>query len=107
MHLDQRKNEGLPKGYVAQSTFWLVDGDEFIGRSSLRHELTEHLLKYGGHIGYDIRPSRRGRGYGTRLLEPTLPEAHKLHIDQVLVTCNTDNLASIKVIEANGGVLRI
>src|SRR5260221_7725031 len=45
----------LPKGWVPDSVFWLVDKEDFIGRVSIRHELTETLLKKGGHIGYYIR----------------------------------------------------
>ena len=54
----QAKGQNLPEGYVPQTTYWLIDNGEFIGRSSIRHTLTEHLLKEGGHIGYDIRPSK-------------------------------------------------
>ncbi len=57
----QSSGQNLTKGYVPQTTFWLVDKDEYIGRVSIRHELTEFLRKEGGHIGYDIRPSKRHR----------------------------------------------
>jgi len=53
----QGKNQ--PKGYVPETTYWLVDNDEFIGRINIRHQLNEHLLRVGGHIGYDICPSQR------------------------------------------------
>jgi predicted acetyltransferase len=62
------------------------------------------LLDYGGHIGYDIRPSARRRGHATAMLAEALPVAAKLGIDRVLVTCDDDNVGSRKVIEANGGV---
>lgn len=103
--LSESKGENLPKGYVPQTTFWLVDGEAFIGRVSIRHILTEHLLREGGHIGYDIRPSKRQRGYGKKILELSLPKAKELRITKVLVTCNETNLGSKKIIEANGGVL--
>ncbi|WP_121866323.1 GNAT family N-acetyltransferase [Glutamicibacter nicotianae] len=48
----------LPEGFVAQSTLWLVHGDEYVGAASLRHELgNDFLREVGGHIGYGIRPS--------------------------------------------------
>lgn len=102
---DEMKGINLPEGYVAATMFWLVDNGEFIGRVQIRHELTEHLLKYGGHIGYYIRPSKRKMGYGKKILELSLVEAQKMGFEKVLLTCDDDNLGSAKIIEANGGVL--
>jgi predicted acetyltransferase len=94
----------LPRGWVASSTFWLVDGDDYIGSVNIRHELTDWLLRFGGHIGYAIRPSRRRRGYGTLICRLALDEAHVIGLDRVLITCDADNVGSRKIIEANGGV---
>ncbi len=58
-----------------------------------------------GHIGYDIAPSFRGRGYGKQMLKLALPEIKKLGIEKALITADEDNYASRKVIEANGGQL--
>ncbi|MGH7204508.1 MAG: GNAT family N-acetyltransferase, partial [Candidatus Levyibacteriota bacterium] len=52
---EESEGKHLPPGYVPQTTYWLVDGDDFIGRVSIRHSLTSELLRLGGHIGYDIR----------------------------------------------------
>lgn len=41
----------------------------------------------------------------TAMLAAALPVARSLGIDQALLTCDEDNLASHRVIEANGGVL--
>ncbi len=95
----------LPPGYVPASTFWLIVGEEVIGRLQIRHELNEHLLKYGGHIGYYIKPSKRRMGYGKEALSLGLIEAGKLGLKKVLVTCDETNIGSRKIIEANGGVL--
>ncbi len=101
----ESRGEGLPDGYVPQTTYWLVDGGTFVGRVSIRRRLTESLLREGGHIGYDIRPSRRRQGYGTRILALALPRAGRLGIPRALVTCDDDNIGSAKIIESNGGVL--
>ncbi|MCR4325820.1 MAG: GNAT family N-acetyltransferase [Patescibacteria group bacterium] len=103
--LGKSEGENLPEGYVPQTDYWLVDGSEFIGRVSIRHSLTEHLRQLGGHIGYDIRPSKRRKGYGTKILQLALPKARELGIERVLVTCDAGNAASQKIIEKNGGVL--
>jgi len=62
-----KRNPNRPE-LVPESIFWLIDDDEYIGRVSIRHELTESLLRAGGNIGYDIRPSKRMRGYGLRFI---------------------------------------
>ena len=77
---DQIKGLNLKEGYVPATTFWLIDKGQFIGRANIRHKLNEHLLKYGGHIGYHIRPSKRKMGYGTKILELALAEAKKIII---------------------------
>lgn len=94
---------GLPEGYVPSSTFWLVENDEFIGTGNLRHWLTPPLEKYGGHIGYAIRPSKWGHRYGTLILRLLLEEARSLQIKRVLLTCDEENTMSAKVMINNGG----
>jgi predicted acetyltransferase len=90
-------------GRVKESVFWLVEGDEFIGRTALRHELNANLRLFGGNIGYDIRPSKRRQGYGTLICKLALDEARKIGLRRVMITCDEDNIGSRKIIEANGG----
>lgn len=103
---DGVRGAGLPPGRVPYSTFWLLAGRRVVGRSTVRHRLTPELEHEGGHVGYDVRPSARRRGYGTLLLKLTLGEARRLGLRRVFLTCDADNVASAKVIEKNGGVLR-
>jgi len=102
---DAVTGHGLPEGFVPYSTFWLVEGDQYIGRMSIRHELNEWLRTIGGHIGYGIRSSRRREGHGMRQLALGLVEARALGLERVLLTCDADNIGSRKIIEGNGGVL--
>jgi len=62
-------------------------------------------LEVGGHIGYDIRPSKRKQGYGNKILELALPKTKELGIHKALLTCDEPNTGSQKIIERNGGVL--
>ena len=63
------------------------------------------LERIGGHVGYVVVPECRGRGYATAILAKAVAIARdELGIARVLVTCEENNLASIKVIERNGGV---
>jgi predicted acetyltransferase len=94
------------KGWVPATLLWIVDdGEQVVGRVSIRHRLTEHLLQVGGHIGYAVIPSARRRGHATAALAQALPVAAELGIDPALVTCDDTNIASRRVIEKNGGVL--
>lgn len=97
------RGQNLPEGYVPQTEFWLVDNGEYIGHSKVRQRLNEHLLQIGGHIGYDIRPSKRGRGYGNKILELALVKAREMGIGRARITCDVTNEPSRKIIERNGG----
>lgn len=91
-------------GWVPSTTYWLTDGEELLGAANIRHELNEQLLNFGGHIGYGIKPSARGRGLATKQLALALEKAKSLGIERALITCNRTNVASKQVILRNGGV---
>ena len=103
--LDKEDRSRVGPGRVPESVYWLVEGDSYIGRLSLRHELNDHLRQIGGHIGYDIRPAFRRKGYGRQIVELGLEKARELGLPRVLLTCDFDNVASRKIIEHHGGVL--
>ncbi|MYD10520.1 MAG: GNAT family N-acetyltransferase [Chloroflexi bacterium] len=101
--LRQAESEPLA-GMVPASRFWLIgDTDHYLGDVDVRHCLNEALGRYGGHIGYNIRPSERRKGYGKLICRLGILEARKLGIGDILITCDDDNIGSRKVIEANGG----
>jgi predicted acetyltransferase len=84
--------------------YWLIDDARYVGQSSIRPELgTPYLITYGGHIGYSIRPSHRQQGYGRRILQLALERCREFGLERALVTCDEDNMASRRIIEANGG----
>ena len=91
----------LPPGEVTTSTFWLIDNKEVVGVVRIRHQLIES----DGHIGYDISPDCRNRGYGFQILKLALEKARKIGIEEVILTCSVDNTASKKIIEKNNGKL--
>lgn len=82
----------------------VVDG-AIVGRLSLRHELNDFLQKFGGHIGYGVVPEYRRQGYASQMLSMSLPLAYDLKLQRVLLTCDDDNVGSIRTIEGNGGIL--
>jgi predicted acetyltransferase len=93
-----------PDGWVPSTTWWYVDGPDYLGRVALRHRLTEGLLEVAGHIGYDVRPTARRRGFATAMLAGALSHANAMAIDQALLTCDEDNVGSRIVIERAAGV---
>ena len=95
------------KTILASFLFAFNCNGDLVGRTSIRHVLTEHLLKVGGHIGYGVAPKYRRKGYATEILKESLNyvQTHLPEIKKVLVTCDQDNVGSRKTIENNNGIL--
>jgi predicted acetyltransferase len=92
-------------GYVRRSSYWAVAGGAVVGHIVLRRELNADLEQFGGHVGYEVRPSQRRRGIAREMLGLLLREPDARAIGRILLTCAPENVASNKTIVANGGVL--
>lgn len=57
-------------------------------------------MKCGGHIGYNIRPSERKKGYAKEALNLILKNAYENGLEEALIDCYKDNIASKKAIES-------
>lgn len=101
---DEELGRNIPEGWVPSTTYWLIDGETLLGAAHIRHELNDSLLNIGGHIGYGVKPSVRGRGLATEQLRLALEKAKELGIERALITCDRTNIASRQVILNNGGV---
>lgn len=98
-----RQGREVPEGWVAGTFLVAVDGDEIVGRISVRHELNDYLASFGGHLGYGVKSTHRRRGIATELLAAGLDVLRDVGVARALVTCDHDNLASATVIERAGG----
>ena len=94
----------LPAGWVPSTFLVGVVEGRIVGRISLRHCLNDFLEKVGGHIGYGVVPRKRNRSYATEMLKKSLPFCSSVGLKKVLITCDTDNTGSERVIEKCGGI---
>ena len=96
----------IPAGYVPCLRLWLMDDETFVGNVTIRHWLNEGI-RNRGHVGYEIVPSQRRKGYGKRALELALLFIDEVHIvdGPVEVSCKETNEGSRRIIESCGGKL--
>ncbi len=85
-------------------SYFIEAEGRILGELFIRHRLTPHLEKIGGHVGYKVRPSCRNQGVATAALRLALKQLAIIGVERALVTCNTTNVASAKVIEKCGGL---
>jgi len=102
----QERGANLPASHVPSTFLFAFVGTRIVGRVSIRHSLNTFLERVGGHIGYVVVPEFRRRGYATTILRLAVEIAHeKLGIQRILLTCDDDNIGSIRTIEKNGAIL--
>lgn len=100
------RNASIGNGEWGRSLLYLCfDGERLIGLLQIRYDLPKKLSETYGDVGYGVRPSERGKGYATAMLRYALSVCGEKGMEQVVLGCYEDNLASAAVIQKNGGVL--
>lgn len=92
---------------VPSTTYFAIreSDNKLVGVIDLRHHIDHPILGiWGGHCGYSVRPSERGKGYAKEMLGLNIQNAKRMRIQKLLVVCDETNTASEKAILANGGV---
>jgi len=103
---DQERGVNLLPNHVPETFLFAFKDCSIVGRVTIRHKLDDVLAHDAGHIGYVVVPQLRRRGYATEIRRQALRIAReRLGLDRVLVTCDDDNIGSIRTIEKNGGVM--
>ena len=101
---DMTDESNLKPGLVSQTVFWLLRSDDKVmGMVKVRHRLVESTRINGGHIGFFVHPSYRGKGYGKQALAMALNELKKIGEPEALITVHMENKPSIRIVESNGG----
>lgn len=103
----KKKEYAYSHNKVPGQTFFLIreKDNRLIGIINVRYNLTEEMLKFFGHISYNIRPNERKKGYNKVNLYFGLIEAKKLGLKKVMISCAVDNIGSDKTIKSLGGIL--
>lgn len=99
----QKKEHGLIKGHSASIHLWAVHDSKFIGEFQLRTELTDEVMNSIGSIGYSVRCSEQGKGYGKQILGKGLEFARSQNLEKVILLIEASNIVSRNLCESFGG----
>lgn len=97
----------VPPERVPALTYFGVreEDDEIVGMINLRLALNDFLRTEGGHVGYGVRPTERGKHYATEMLRAALRVYDTFGIREIILTCDKANRASAATIRSCGGEL--
>ncbi len=89
---------------VPAYNFHIDMGEVRAGTISLRVGDHERLVRYAGQVGFAVDPPFRGQHLAERATRLLLPLARVHGLDPLWITCNPDNIASIRTLERLGAM---
>lgn len=99
-YVELEKGIGLPEGFVPSVTYWAVVGGEYAGTVNIRPKLNDGLREFGGHVGFIIRKSMRGKGYCRKIIKLALQECRKLVSEDIILCCDTSNVRAWSALDS-------
>jgi len=93
------QNENIAEKSPRTSTYFYIENEEILGAIRYRHGTNAFIERVIGHAGYETKPSARGKGVARSMLSWLQRNVLR---DNIIITCETDNIASQKVIESCG-----
>ncbi len=104
LHLEKMIPADKKKVFVPVYRFAIKNGKgDRVGHISFKRGDDPHIVDYAGHLGYEIEPLYRGNGYAAQAclaLKPFIAQ----YYDEVIITTDPDNIASIKTILNIGAI---
>lgn len=102
--LENRKNGNhADKDWYFDGHYYMAyDDDRLVGLGCIRNNLTPQAYDIWGHIAAGVRPSERGKGYATKMVEMLTEEAGKLGIEEVIYCHYEQNKISPKILNRLG-----
>lgn len=102
---DNKDQSKISNEFVPSTMLYGFSDNVIVGRFNIRHYLNKNLEKRGGHVGYAVNPTYRGRGYATEMFRLGLDYCKKMNLKKILITCSDSNVPSWKIIEKFNGKL--
>ena len=101
----EESKKGINNNGLKEIFYFAIEEDKIVGHGSVRlnPEVDENINIYG-HIMYGVVPSKRRKGYGTLICKLLIKKAKELGLENIIITCNNDNIASSLIIQNNNGV---
>ena len=99
------KKNGIGNNGVKEIFYFAIEDDKIVGHASIRlnPEVDEDTCKFSGHIMYGVVPSKRKLGYGNKICKMLIEKMVAMGYDEIIITCNDNNIGSKKIIINNGG----
>lgn len=101
----ENKKSGIGNNGIKEIFYFAIEDDKIVGHASIRlnPEIDSDTYKFSGHIMYGVIPSKRKLGYGSKICKLLIEKMVAMGYEEIIITCNNDNIGSKKIIANNGG----